>query len=384
DLDPRCPQRGGLGLRPQRASLRELGLADPGGSQRAGARQRPARPAAAGDRGRVRGRDADDRDRHREDRHSPRDPGSRRERLGRTAPGLRRARGRRGVGGRGRPLPVRRRHRCVGRDDERRGSRRRASSPAHRHAEVPRRFQFRDGLRLGNRCGRRRGRRTCCRTPPAAGAARIRGRRGRLTRVPAGRTGGPRRAGAFGVGRLAGAAHGADRVDGPGPRPDGGGGQRLAGLGTRRRPRRRAVGRGHGVRALRHRDDDRSTARTRAAGQVRPHARPVEHHGSGRRGSPAHRLRRARPRGGPRYRPVGAGSLLGIPGRDERRRRRPSASSRPGQRGVDDRVRRVPGRPTVPRLRRRPRRHLEGPSRRRGPAGALRGAGAVRAEAALV
>ncbi len=66
---------------------------------------------------------------------------------------------------------------------------------------------------------------------------------------------------------------------------------------------------------------------------------------------------------------LGPRRLARVPGRHERRRRRPGPRRRAGQRRLDDRVRRVPGRAAGPRLRRRPGRDAGVAAGRRRPAG---------------
>ena len=64
-------------------------------------------------------------------------------------------------------------------------------------------------------------------------------------------------------------------------------------------------------------------------------------------------------------RALGRRHLTRLPGRDERRRRRPGCRRRPGQRGSLHRVLRVPGRAAADRVPRRERQRAQGPHRRR-------------------
>src|SRR6478609_8871640 len=60
---------------------------------------------------------------------------------------------------------------------------------------------------------------------------------------------------------------------------------------------------------------------------------------------------------------VGGRHLAGVPGRDERRRRRPGGGRRPGQCGCLHRILRVPGRAAVDRVSRRAGERAQGPDR---------------------
>ena len=131
--------------------------------------------------------------------------------------------------------------------------------------------------------------------------------------------------------------------------------ERLARAGPGRRLRRAPLRRGCRVRALRRRDDHRPAARSAAAGPVRAGAGAAGLGGSGvRRPADGHRERPvvggAGDRGG-RHRDLGTGRGAGLPGRDERRGRRPAPRGAAGLGGLDAGLRRVPGRTTTAGLR---------------------------------
>ncbi len=133
-------------------------------------------------------------------------------------------------------LLLRPRHRGLGRRDERRGRRRRASARPHDHAALPRRVQLRHRARRGCRrpdgAGRRADR---PRTSPASRSLILAGSLATAPAVPARASRRPRtRRPARRRQRLAGAAHAADRGDGARAGAHRGHGQRLAGPRARR------------------------------------------------------------------------------------------------------------------------------------------------------
>ena len=146
------PRRGRDRVHPQRALLRHLGLADPGGPLGAGPDQRPARAVAPGDRGRVGAVAAH----HRCDsstasgRWASSGAGSPWRPLGLLAAAVGAGGGRR-TAHRRRAVHLRRRHRHLGRRDERRGRGGRAHLRTHDHAALPRRLQPRHGARRRRR-----------------------------------------------------------------------------------------------------------------------------------------------------------------------------------------------------------------------------------------
>ncbi len=144
--DPdRSPQRGRRGLLPQRSALRQLDLADSRDARRPRPRQRAARAAAAGHRCGFGDLAADGGRGDRAARHDRGHPARRGRLCCRDRPAVTRHRGGHRLVRGDRAVPLRRRHRRLGRLDERRGRSGRAADRTHDHAPLPRGVQPRHG-----------------------------------------------------------------------------------------------------------------------------------------------------------------------------------------------------------------------------------------------